>query len=109
MLTLLRLKGFTSFRRTGVSSQKSFLDKKGANVDKAILDKNGKPRHRSGLKVGQKHSGQFKSGHDPRRNQHDAAVKEFRREFTAKLSEASEDVAQFLLDTMRDTGAPTCG
>ena len=83
-----------------------FFRQKGANVDKAILNKDGKPRHPSGLKVGQKHRGQFKAGHDPRRNQHDKDVKAFRREFTAKLSEASEDVAQFLLDTMRDSGAP---
>lgn len=75
-------------------------------MSEVMLDKNGKPRHVSGLKVGQKHSGQFKAGHDPRRRKHDEQVAAFRREFTAKLAESSNDVAQFLLDTMRDPSTP---
>ena len=60
---------------------------------------------RPGLKPGQRHSGQFKPGYDPRRNLKGPYTSPERRTFVEACREKTEDALTVLETCMRDEGA----
>ena len=58
---------------------------------------------RAGLKKGQRHKGQFKAGHDPRR--YVPAVNPRKKEFQELCKEQGEKAVETLVEALGDTGA----
>jgi hypothetical protein len=63
-------------------------------------------RKRPGLKPGQKHSGQFQKGNDPRRHMNGPYKSTAARDFKDQVAVHAEDALQVLAGVMMDAGAP---
>lgn len=59
---------------------------------------------RRGLKPGQRHSGQFRKGYDPRR--HVEGPSQVKREFKVAIRESAERAVEVLQEILDDTKAP---